>query len=243
MCARARRPGGRRPKNAHGGPWARNGAPGAGNRPAWSAGTATGPRGARVGPGPLAQRGAPCGALWRSVAATPGPLGRRRAQDYRTDLAQICAKSRAARQPVSSPRTRRAGRQECPGPRPPLGRAGARVGLGGVRRRPGGVDRALWAPVAIPAGGGGRWGVCRSGAWWHGRPCMAGAPAAGPVPEAQRSAHVTRAAPTLPRRGRVEGWLPSRQPRLHGVPCGQCPTVASILVLGRDSLGKSRLNW
>jgi hypothetical protein len=38
---------------------------------------------------------------------------------------------------------------------PPLGRAGAQVGLGEVRRCPGGVDRAVWAPVAIRGGGPG----------------------------------------------------------------------------------------
>ncbi len=47
-------------------------------------------------------------------AAHWGP-GRRRGQGRRADLAQICAKSRAARQPVSSPRTSRAGRRGSSG--------------------------------------------------------------------------------------------------------------------------------
>ncbi len=72
-----------------------------------------------------------------------GPPGRRRAQGRRADLAQICAKSRAARQPVSSPRTSRAGRRGSSG-------AGAATGpprcVGRRDRR--GADYTCYTPLA-----------------------------------------------------------------------------------------------
>ncbi len=71
-----------------------------------------------------------------------GP-GRRRGQGRRADLAQICAKSRAARQPVSSPRTSRAGRRGSSG-------AGAATGpprcVGRRDRR--GAHYTRYAPLA-----------------------------------------------------------------------------------------------
>ncbi len=120
--------------------------------------------------GPLAQRGAPCGPCGgcRGPPGPPAP-GSRAVGRPCANLRKVPDGARAGVEPRDRP-TRPGGLSgagTATGPAVCVGRSGW------GRRRPGGADRAVWAPVAIPGGGRGPAGGGDSGASQQWRPCVA----------------------------------------------------------------------